>query len=491
MASGLWRALVITHRYLGVAVGVLMLMWFVSGIVMMYVGFPRGLGKERLSALTPIAWEGCCRIDAMFRDNDVFERAEVENLAGGPVLRLRRPPLPEQVIDLRTGEAKEIDFDVAQAIAREAAPRLAGGDAPIAAADEIEDDQWTVGRYRADRPLFRFAFADPAATTLYVSGANGRILLRTTASQRFWNWLGAIPHWIYPTVLRRDGLLWSRIVIWTSILGVFLTVFGLCLGIVQLKRSKRLSPYRGLFYWHHLSGLVFGIITLTFVTSGLVSMNPWGFLDSRSGAERSRIAGAPMRWGAIKTSLEVLQQQAPATASLASAPFAGQLHWLAMDGAKVERIDAAGHAAPLSAQDLAGAAERIAGASGVASQEMMTEEDAFYFAHHEEVALPVYRIVVDDGDRTRFYLDPVSGAVLRRADSNARWHRYLFAGLHRLDFTASLRARPLWDVVMIALLLGGIGVCGTGVYLAIRRIRADVNATRAQLTMMKIGDAPR
>jgi hypothetical protein len=40
MASGLWRALVIAHRYLGIAVGVLMLMWFASGMVMMYVGFP-------------------------------------------------------------------------------------------------------------------------------------------------------------------------------------------------------------------------------------------------------------------------------------------------------------------------------------------------------------------------------------------------------------------------------------------------------------------
>jgi hypothetical protein len=35
-----WQALIIAHRYLGGAVGLLMVMWFVSGIVMMYVGFP-------------------------------------------------------------------------------------------------------------------------------------------------------------------------------------------------------------------------------------------------------------------------------------------------------------------------------------------------------------------------------------------------------------------------------------------------------------------
>jgi uncharacterized iron-regulated membrane protein len=244
MASGLWRALVIAHRYLGIAVGVLMLMWFASGIVMMYVAFPQGIGKERLGTLPLIAWRGCCRIEVPLRDNDVFERAEVETLLGRPVLRLRRQLLPQEVIDLDSGAAKEIDFDLAQSIARDAAPRLVGADAPIAAAEEIEDDQWTVGRYRAERPLFRFGFADPAATTLYVSGTGGRVVLRTTASQRFWNWLGAVPHWIYPTALRSNGLLWSRIVIWASILGIFLTVLGLYLGIAQFKRGKRLSPYR-------------------------------------------------------------------------------------------------------------------------------------------------------------------------------------------------------------------------------------------------------
>jgi len=46
--NGLWRTLIITHRYLGVAVGLLMATWFFSGIVMVYVGFPQPAGSERL-----------------------------------------------------------------------------------------------------------------------------------------------------------------------------------------------------------------------------------------------------------------------------------------------------------------------------------------------------------------------------------------------------------------------------------------------------------
>ena len=37
----LWLTLVVIHRYLGVALGLLMLLWFVSGIVMMYVPYPQ------------------------------------------------------------------------------------------------------------------------------------------------------------------------------------------------------------------------------------------------------------------------------------------------------------------------------------------------------------------------------------------------------------------------------------------------------------------
>jgi hypothetical protein len=40
MKRVIWSLLLTLHRYLGIAVGLVMLMWFASGIVMMYVAFP-------------------------------------------------------------------------------------------------------------------------------------------------------------------------------------------------------------------------------------------------------------------------------------------------------------------------------------------------------------------------------------------------------------------------------------------------------------------
>src|SRR5260370_17622274 len=103
MTNFLWRAMVIFHRYLGIAVGILMLLWFASGIVMMYVGFPRLTEQERVSALAPIPWQACCRVaDGLIPDGLQFYRVQIETLLAVPLLRLRLPSRPSALIILPT-----------------------------------------------------------------------------------------------------------------------------------------------------------------------------------------------------------------------------------------------------------------------------------------------------------------------------------------------------------------------------------------------------
>jgi PepSY-associated TM region len=479
----MWRTLVITHRYLGVAVGALMVMWFLSGIVMMYVGFPRVTETDRLRILEPIAWSMCCRsgVGSIAGDDQVLA-ASIENLAGAPSLTLRRPGRPDTTLDLAHDAVVRVDAARAEVIAREAAPRVTGRPGTPEFTGQVQTDQWTVGRLVRDRPLFRFEFDDPARTILYVSGTSGRVVHWTTATQRFWNWLGAIPHWLYFADLRSDVALWSEIVIWTSIIGTFLTAIGLYIGICQLrlKPTGKISPYRGWFYWHHMIGLAFGVVTLTWVVSGLISMNPWGFLDSRgSGAEQARIAGEPLRWNDVRMSLEDIRTQAAVVDSVrvAAVPFDGRLYWLVTrrDG-ETARIDAAGQAAPLSTGDLVNAAGRIGAGTGtgVAEQGLIAGEDDYFLRRDDPRPLPVYRVILSDPEQTRYYLDPSSGSLLQRIDANGRWHRWLFGGLHRIDFTSWMRARPTWDVIVLFLMSGGLALAITGFYLGLRRVWSDV-----------------
>ena len=489
MSRFLWRATVFTHRYLGVAVGLLMLMWFASGIVMMYVPYPQLTDKDRLSILSPIPWQACCSFEAQSLDADLPIRlVEIHNMAGDPIMGIVPQGRPPRLASLGpAGPVFDIDEPKARAIAFDAAPHIVSGDTKNVEEEVIERDQWTVGDNGDGSPFFHFTFDDPARTQIYVSSTSGDVVVWTTAAQRFWNWFGAIPHWLYFTQLRSNGPLWSQVVIWTSIVGGFLTLLGLYLGIAQFRHgtSGRVSPYRGWFFWHHIAGLVFGVLTLTWVVSGTLSMNPWGFLEGRGGNERARLVGNPITWSTVRDSLAAMKEHPPAdVVRLRSAPLDSKLFWLAAksDGS-IARLDANGTPAPLGMTDLQKAGERVTQGAPVESKEIITSGDEYYFdfsvAERDDAPpFPVYRIVLNDAEHTRYYLDPTTGQLVRRVDANSRGQRWLFSGFHRMDFTAWLRARPFWDVIMIVLLLGGLGVTGTGTYLAILRIKRDLTFKR-------------
>lgn len=75
----------------------------------------------------------------------------------------------------------------------------------------VESDQWTVtGAYNQHRPLYLFRADDDNQTEWYLSSSNGEVVLVTTGSERFWNYLGAVVHWLYPTVLRQHPALWAQ-----------------------------------------------------------------------------------------------------------------------------------------------------------------------------------------------------------------------------------------------------------------------------------------
>ena len=102
---------------------------------------------------------------------------------------------------------------------------------------------------------------------------------------------------------------------------------------------------------------------------------------------------------------------------------------------------------------------------------VMDREDAYYFSHHRDHAeLPSFRLVANDAEKTRYYLDPVSGEIRAKIDGDSQKYRWLHQGLHRLDFSPIWRGRPMWDVLMLFLLAGATLVCALGTYIGIRRL---------------------
>jgi uncharacterized iron-regulated membrane protein len=467
------RILLVIHRYLAVAVGLLMALWCLSGFVMIYQPYPEFTASERLAALAPLRLDGCCRTQFLPGDDTPAGGFRIEMFNGTPVLR-RPGAVP---IDLVTGTPLRglLREDVLQVANGYAGRR--GIQANPRWLEQVGVDQWSIQSAGRNQPAHRVALDDAAGTELYINGRSGEIFQQTTRRERVLNWFGAIPHWLYPTALRRHGPLWSQVVIWTSVAGTFLTLTGMYVGISRLRRSGGgggvASPFRGWWYWHHIAGLVFGVLTLTWVFSGLLTMNPWGLLEGSGVGARlqSQLAGAP-RVAELRQFLATLPGSLPTDeyVQLRAHPFGGRLFVVAYraDGA-TRRIDAAGRLAPLAQADVRQVLTGLD--TPLASVEALPDGDAYYYARGEDVELPVYRAILADGQRTHLYVSPTTGSV-RIVDRDGRRARWWQDGLHALDFPG-LQGRPPWHLLVLLLLAGVTVSCITGSWMAMQRIRRD------------------
>jgi hypothetical protein len=488
----LLRALLVLHRWMGVIIGAVMTLWCLTGFVMLYVDYPRLQPSEQVQGLSPLHMPAGGSLSRIALPPDTrLASARLEMVAGKPVLRvvpekndgraiwqMRATP---QSYDIGTGaQLAPLSREDLGKVGTEFGRNI-GIDGPVAAITPISVDQWTVQAFRANRPLYRIDYADAAGSTAYIAGLTGEVVQKTTRFQRFWGWLGAVPHWLYPTVLRQNPDVWSQVVIWTSLTGSFLTVTGIWVGICRLGRRKNGaigSPYRGVWWWHHMAGLVFGLLALTWVGSGLLSMSPWGLLDSNAGlAERQRLAG-PMRWADMQAALVNMNQLPTNTVRVESAPLGGELALIAIavDGRMV-RLNRSGKPAILTRANVAVA---LRNGPRVASLSLLSEGDSYYYAHKEPVRLPVWRAVLADTQATRLYLDAASGTLLRAVDGTGRAERWLWNAPHSFDLPG-LRQSPLRDIILLPLLAAVTLVCGTGAWMGMRKLGRDLLRIRRRI----------
>jgi len=69
------------------------------------------------------------------------------------------------------------------------------------------------------------------------------------------------------------------------------------------------------------------------------------------------------------------------------------------------------------------------------------------------------------------YVDAGRGTVLRKEERLTRLNRWLYHGLHSLDFPFLYYRRPLWDIIVIVLSAGGLGLSLAAVSPAWQRLR--------------------
>lgn len=488
------KSLIFLHKWLGVALALLFLMWFVSGIVLYFVPFPNLTQVERLAGLPPLHFhQGCCMTaeQASARAGLKFSDARLGMHGDKPVWRLLGKPAhdaqaPSQwrAVDAERGHVVPTLSDAAAIQVAEAfSGRKALG------TEALERDQWTVPQgLNPYRPLLRVEMEGEDGLELYVSPGSAEVVRDTRRAERFWNWLGAVPHWIYFTELRRYPNVWHNVIVWLAIPGVILAVTGMVLGVWHMFLNRvRWIPYRQWWMrWHHISGLVAALFALSWIFSGLLSMNPFGVFSPRSASPSEQ-----MRWVGEKPDVLLTPN---AVAKPSGEGGAKEIDLLYVAGQSWYRMrDADGRQALVRADMQAlGSAQKpltelpddtvktsLLGlrptVDGAPVLTRLSKYDDLYYAREMSAntrftrPLPVWR--AQWGDGVTVYADPASARLLLRADASNRWQRWLYNGLHSLDF-APLLARPLLrDGLVVVLSALGIALCATSCVIAWRVLK--------------------
>jgi hypothetical protein len=470
------RYLIVIHRYLGIALGLLFVSWFVSGIGMIYAGgMPELTADERLARMATLDWSGVRLTPAEAAQQGKLGRG------GGRVVLLTINGRPayrfigggRTTVFADTGDVLE-DPDRAQIMA------IAGRFVSLPetslhhAGVLTEPDQWTIGN-RGQMPLHKIVVDDPARTELYVSEPLAEVAVITTQASRALAWVAAIPHWLYFVELRRHDEAWRQVILWTSGVGVVLALIGLTLGVTQYR-----VRYSGLMRWHYVTGIVFGIFTLTWMASGLLSMQPWDWTSTEGGS------GAGLRQAFTGRPLNLTSFPLPSAAAWSEAlggKSPKEVEFLNIQGTAyyvVSGVDATPvlmTVEPLAARRELFSVESLMSRfkegnpdAPVVESVLLSTYDSYYYSRARKPPLPVLRVKVDDPDETWFYIDPKMSRLVARFSKRERLERWVYHGFHSLDFSFWYDRRPLWDVGMIALLVGATLSSGIGFFIGVRRL---------------------
>ncbi|MFT3738914.1 MAG: PepSY domain-containing protein [Breznakibacter sp.] len=473
------RAILYIHRYLGIALSLLFVVWFLSGFVMIFHSFPRPVRSAYAKLNSPIGPVGARPLP------DSAASLALETRLDQPLWRVTDTSGRERTLAYPSRQPVE---SFPENECRQLA--LARCPAQVAHMQTLSEfDMWIPWeRYAVYFPIYKYSMDDPLHTVLYVSSATGEIVQETNRRTRLAAWFGAIPHWVYIKQLRLNTTLWQNSIIALSGLGSLMCLTGLIVGIrYYLKvRNRRpghgqITPYKKFWMkWHHLLGLFFGLVTLTYVFSGMMSMcNVPQFIAPGSGRR-------PMVKKKIATGIVLPLDKftRPVSEIVDHFPTANRIEWITVAQAPYYKVTLANGSVSVTNAD---SSASIGKEVFTSDEVLLAYTDAIgkyphsvclqhvydnYYRPSSSVPkpLPVYRVDIGNPERTSLYVNPVTTEKVAEFTSNTRVRRWAYQFLHTFD-TPWLLGHPRTRLALeLALMAGGTLLSVTALVLTCRKL---------------------
>jgi uncharacterized iron-regulated membrane protein len=499
------RLLFLIHRWLGVALAIFMLLWFVSGLVIMYSSNISQGRDQQLAHAAPLqlepGWLSFGEAWTRSADARAAEQSEKQGQANRAVdivearlLRQGGQPLwlAEDVRGRRYA-ISALDGHLWRATPEDALKiatdwLIQEGRTEDAKAAQYVNTQEKIAVLRGQEalaPFHRVSLQNALGGEVLISATSGEVLQVSNALERGTYWAGNWLHLFRFLDLAGWGGARNDVLLWSIALSLVACVTGLIVGWLRWRpgflgkptyKDGRVHPYRAFWFrWHFWAGLIGGIVATLWAFSGL--LNPLqSSLFSPAAPSREALGhyygvGLP----------EKIRDWRPAL-TIPEADEIVQLSWRRLDDDAVllahkangERIVV--DSGDFSSDRLVSAAKRLTNtdASVGAQAERITDYDSYYYLRHRRGAndrpLPALRVTLDDRAATQVYLDPVDGRLLLRTDRSRRQYRWLFSALHHWDIPG-LYSRPIWDIWMLVWLAFGLVLGVSSVVLGVKRLK--------------------
>lgn len=506
-----WRfSLIFFHRWLGILVGLMFVAWCISGFVLMYAGIPHINAGERLDRLPPLdlSTANITPQQALDVVGGTPFRLRISMQGERPAYRINTGAVfgTWTVVYADTGAVLET-FDRNAALAW-IAQRYPEHSATLRYETLLRGpDMFTHSpALQTHMPMHRIALDDASATEYYVSANTGEAVMKTTRGTRILGFLGYNLHTLF---FFRQASWWTPLLHWLSWIGLGMTVLGIVLGIwrfssrpVHIKRGIAYrTPYVGWWKWHHYAGLIFGALMLTWMLSGLISLSvipgitetPYTPAQLQAGARSVQGFGPPVSYApltlvglrhaadALGSEFEVKElellyyneqpyyvaHRPPTPEELNAWHAHSALDFIAQNLDRDHRIIAATDTTAVPFTEFSEGALLLAAATAMPGYQYtelawLREHDDYYYHTLDSFdiglprsvrTLPVLRLKYADPQQTWLYLSPTHGQLIK-AETRDRRNRWGYYGLHGLDFAILWGNRPLWDIVVLVLLLG-------------------------------------
>ena len=173
----------VLHRWIGLLIGLQLLLWTASGAVMAFLPMEQVEGGEmRAASSVPLpAGDGWAAVE--------------RQLGKAPITGVRMQPLLDRQVlqvsssegtrlfDAATGQAVRIDAELARKVAAAAYV----GEPRVKAVTPLKELTLAVREH--ELPIWRVDFADEKNSSFYVSGSTGALLKRRNDSWRLWDFV--------------------------------------------------------------------------------------------------------------------------------------------------------------------------------------------------------------------------------------------------------------------------------------------------------------